>query len=191
MNHPPYPTIKIDSRLFELAQSKAEELVKHFKPKVVERQRSGSQIQGVEERLLRMKEDQLTGQLAQLAGTVYMTGSDQMYRIQRWNCMQTPDRGDGGYDIPGLCLDWKGSRLRPGLQPTSYVLPVRPRERKPDWTYCLVVVDARQSMAYCHIMGWVSDKELEGKLQTSGLFNGAHVVGYSELHPLPKLTWEL
>ncbi len=190
-----YDTVSLSTCQFNLAQAKADELVAHFKPKIVNRGRSGSQIQDVHERLRRLSEDQLTGQLAQLAGTIYMTGSDQMYRIQRWACMRHPDSGDGGFDIPGLCLDWKGSRLRPGLQPKNYVLPVRPNERKEGWTYGLVVVDVKPCStgfcADCHIMGWAADNELDGSIKKEGLFKGAYVIPYSSLHPLPRLRWQL
>jgi len=189
---PDYPTVELGKHEYQLAKDKARELYNHFKPKIIQRGRSGSHIQGFEERLRKLGNDQLTGQLAQLAGTIYMTGSDQMYRIQRWQCMQTPDRGDGGFDIPGLCLDWKGSRLRPGLPPTNYVLPVRPNERKDNWIYALVVVDVIKDIeASCHIMGWCSDTELDGRIHTAGLFEGAYVVPYQDLHPLPQMRWVL
>jgi len=187
-----YPTVVLGEPEIQLAKKKANELVAHFKPKIIARQRSGSAtFKDVDERLRRLEQDQLTGQLAQLGGTLYLTGSDQMYRIQRWNCMRTPDQGDGGYDILGLTLDFKGSRLRPHRRPTSYLLPVRESERKKGWTYGLVVVDKDKDKIYCHVMGWASDSELEGRYNKEGQFSGAYTVDNKDLHPFPNMRWEL
>ena len=186
-----YPTIVLDEHEMALAEKKAQELVNFFLPRIKSRGKSGSSIQNLEERIKRLRQDQFTGQLAQLGGTMYLTGSDQMYKLQRWNCMRTPDRGDGGYDIPGLSLDFKGSRLRPTKKPTDYVLAVRENERKSDWTYGLVVVDKFKDKTFCHIMGWVSDAEMQGRLEESGQFAGAYVTTNSQLHPFPNMKWEL
>jgi hypothetical protein len=189
----PYPTIRLDEHRVDLALGKANELVEHFMPKIVKRGKTGSQIPDhtLEDRINRLYHDQVTGQISQLAITTYMTGTDQLYRIQRWNCMQTPDKGDEGYDLPGLRMDVKGTRIKSHKDPREYSLVIRPRERKPDWTYCLVLVELKKNCALCHIMGWATDDELDGKVATSGVFNGAHVLGYSLLHPLPKLIWDL
>ena len=186
-----YPTVVLGESDIQLAKDKAAELVEFFRPRIIKNQKSGSHIQDVEQRLKRLERDQLTGQLAQLGGTIYLTGSDNMYRIQRWNCMRTPERGDGGYDILGLTLDFKGSRLRPNWKPTQYLLPIRQNERKEGWTYSLVVVNYTKGEAHCHIMGWVSDTELEGKYQKDGQFAGAYTVPNNELHPFPNMRWEL
>tara|TARA_Y100001963_G_scaffold19768_2_gene25051 strand:- start:23503 stop:24072 length:570 start_codon:yes stop_codon:yes gene_type:complete len=186
-----YPTIVLEESDIKLAKQKADELVAFFKPRIVSRQKSGSSIQNLEERMQRLEEDQLTGQLAQLGGTLYLTGGNQMYRLQRWNCMRTPDRGDGGYDIPGLSLDFKGSRLRPSKKPTDYVLAVRDNERKRNWTYGLVVVDRYKEKVFCHIMGWVSDNEMKDRLQKTGQFAGAYVSSNDQLHAFPNFRWEL
>ena len=187
-----YPTVILGEPEIQLAKKKADELVAHFKPKIISRQKSGSAtFKDVDERLKRLEQDQLTGQLAQLGGTLYLTGSDQMYRIQRWNCMRTPGRGDGGYDILGLTLDFKGSMLRPHRRPTSYLLPVRQSERKQGWTYGLVVVDKAKDKVFCHVMGWVSDNELEGKYNKEGQFSGAYTIDNEDLHPFPNMRWEL
>jgi len=186
-----YPTIVLEGDEIKLAEKKAKELVDFFMPRIKSKQRSGSSIQNLDERLKRLHQDQITGQLAQLGGTMYLTGSDQMYKLQRWSCMRTPDRGDGGYDIPGLSLDFKGSRLRPTKKPTDYVLAVRENERKKDWTYGLVVVDKFKDKVFCHIMGWVCDSEMKDRLKTDGQFSGAYVTSNSELHPFPNMKWEL
>jgi len=188
-----YPTVSLESGLVELANKKAEELVDHFMPKIIRRNKTGSTIpeQTVEDRVRRLYYDQLTGQLSQLGITIYMTGTDQMYRIQRWHCMKNPDKGDDGYDIPGLRMDVKGTRIRKGKDPREYSLVIRPRERKDDWTYALVLVELLDDTALCHIMGWATDVELEGNVAPSGIFKGAHVLSYDRLHPLPKLIWDL
>jgi hypothetical protein len=186
-----YPTVVLTKADILLAEEKASELVGYFMPRIIQKKKSGSNIQNLDQRIKRLDGDQLTGQLAQLGGTLYLTGSDQMYKLQRWNCMRTPDRGDGGYDIPGLSLDFKGSRLRPGKRPTDYVLAVRENERKEDWTYGLVVVDIVNEKVFCHIMGWVGDSELKGKLKKEGQFSGAYVCENQLLHPFPNMKWEL
>ena len=188
-----YPTISLDSGQVDLAIKKAEELVDHFMPKIVKRNKTGSTIpeQTVQERVSRLYRDQLTGQLSQLAITLYMTGTDQMYRVQRWSCMLHPDKGDDGYDIPGLRMDVKGTRIKKGKDPREYSLVIRPRVRKPEWTYALVLVEVRDDKALCHIMGWATDEELEGNVPSSGIFKGAHVLSYNKLHSLPKFIWDL
>ena len=186
-----YPTIVLDEPDIKLAEEKAAELVAFFRPRILGKKKSGSNIQNFDERLKRLGEDQITGQLAQLGGTIYLTGGNQMYKLQRWNCMRTPDRGDGGYDIPGLSLDFKGSRLRPSKKPTDYVLAVRENERKRDWTYGLVVVDKYKDKVFCHIMGWISDPELKGRLMETGQFAGAYVSSNQQLHPFPNMRWDL
>ena len=186
-----YPTIVLEGSDIKLAEDKAAELVQFFRPRILGKQKSGSNIQNFDERIKRLEEDQKTGQLAQLGGTLYLTGGSQMYRLQRWNCMRTPDRGDGGYDIPGLSLDFKGSRLRPSKKPTDYVLAVRESERKRDWTYGLVVVYRDKDKVFCHVLGWVSDTELKGRLQETGQFAGAYVSSNNQLHPFPNMKWEL
>ena len=186
-----YPTVVLGGPEMALAEEKAQELVDFFLPRIKSKRKSGSSILNLEDRIKRLRQDQFTGQLAQLGGTMYLTGSDQMYRLQRWNCMRTPDRGDGGYDIPGLSLDFKGSMLRPTKKPTDYVLAVRENERKKDWTYGLVVVDKFKDKVFCHIMGWVSDSEMKDRLQKTGQFSGAYVSSNAQLHAFPSFRWEL
>ena len=54
-----YPTISLDSGQVDLAIKKAEELVDHFMPKIVERNKTGSTIpeQTVQERVRRLYYD--------------------------------------------------------------------------------------------------------------------------------------
>ena len=185
------PIIELSDSEFKLAKEKASELVKFFRPKIEATGKSGSHIQDTKERLERLADDQITGQVAQLAGTLYLTGTDHEYRMQRWVSMLHPHLGDGGYDIPGLQLDFKGSRLKGGRKPHDYKMLVRPQERKPEWCYALAVVDISSDKAKAYMMGWFSDEEIKCKPQSSGLFAGAHVISIEQLHPLPTLNWVL
>ena len=185
------PIIELSDCEFELAREKAAELVRFFRPKIEATGKSGSHIQDTNERLKRLADDQITGQVAQLAGTLYLTGSDHTYRMQRWISMLHPHLGDEGYDIPGLQMDFKGSRLKGGKSPHDYKMLVRPQERKHKWCYAFAVVEINSNKARAYMMGWFSDEEIKCKPQSSGLFAGAHVISIEQLHPLPTLNWVL
>ena len=71
-----YPTIILDGPEIKLAEEKAAERVAFFRPRILGKKQSGSNIQNFDERLKRLGEDQITGQLAQLGGTIYLTGGN-------------------------------------------------------------------------------------------------------------------
>ena len=136
-----------------------------------------------------LTEDQRVGQVATYAGLKQMFGiclGWWLYTLGRWEADKHPMEGDGGEDVPGGSLDFKGSLMRASDDPLKYVLPVRPRERHPGWTYVLVLVEREWRHAY--VVGWCADDELSPVI-AEGTFTGAHVVKSRQLHPMMPIRY--
>lgn len=145
-----------------------------------------------QDRVDSLKTDQLVGQIGQYAGSKWMTGSAEPYRLSRWVANQNPDRGDGGSDILGSNIDFKASLVRRSDRSLlQYNLPVRPHERHGGWIYVLVLVTDLQPQvsAVANLMGWVMDEDLPEQPNANGVFRGAYVVPAKNLKPLPKFSW--
>lgn len=166
-----------------------------------------SSVRAGAERQAALRLDQWVGQIGTFAGTKYLTGSTEPYRQSRWFANRFPDRGDGGYDIPGLNLDFKASLMRGGPSPLSYRLAVRPHERHSGWIYVLVLVEPNTSTVdpkttqvvhqLCeadpvrvHLVGWARDSQLPKEVVADGPFAGAFTLPAAMLNPLPPFRWE-
>jgi len=118
---------------------------------------------------INLKDDQLVGQLGELAASVYLTGSIDCYIQHRTERNKNPYTGDDGTDI--MEYDVKTSLMRYGQDPTKYNLLVRPRERGKNKKYLPVFISKDMMTAY--IMNAVSDEELEEKGITDKRFGNA------------------
>lgn len=142
-----------------------------------------SQLRG-SDRMVKLAQDQLVGQLGQLALSYYWTGSSFVYKTSRWFADLDPTRGDGGSDFPGTRLDVKTTKLtHPEF--LDYHLLVRPKERHKDNVYIFALACDPKQMESENwtilLVGWAHDDE----------FNGAYAVKAYKLNPLPKITWFL
>lgn len=146
-----------------------------------------SHVRKPDERCASLRTDQLVGQLCTFAGTMYLTGKCEMYALARDRANANPYVGDGGTDIPGYRIDIKGSLMRRSPDPMTYRLLVRPRERHADTTYILALASSVVMPITVHLVGWLSDEEIERPPEWTGIFSGAHVVPASQLHPMSSL----
>lgn len=137
-------------------------------------------------RMENLQTDSLVGQMAQYAGTKYITGGMKAYRQSRQIADTYPTNGDGGYDIPGLTVDFKGSRKK-GRSVWDLDLPVRPGERHDGWIYIRCICDLSDEIVF--LVGWLRDNELPEDPEQNGPLAGAHVVPNDNLHPLPGWKW--
>jgi len=147
----------------------------------------GASAIGSPQRLENLSEDQRTGMLANYAFAKWI-GHRELWRIGRWCQDGTPRNGDGGYDLPTLRVDVKGSLLRTNLQPLDHHLWVRQPEWHDGWTYVLALV--KQSLDVVTLVGWATSEMFPPEW-----VNGTHGKPRRELRanllkPLPPLHWE-
>lgn len=149
-----------------------------------------SQVRAAGWRETALEQDQLIGQLGQLALSKYLYGTTERYMISRYYQNKTPERGDGGSDLPGANLDVKTSVMRYGQDPIRYNLCVRPRERHAGWVYILALVPKAYENDRCvYLMGWCSDDQLPTTPAADGPLAGAFVLPASALVPLPPVRY--
>lgn len=142
-----------------------------------------SRIRSGDERQNSLAEDNLIGQLTNLALSLYCFGSVEPYLFSREQANVNPHNGDGGMDLPNLKIDVKGSRRRDRDRDLlSYKLPVRPAERHEGWAYVLGIVDLPKIV---HLVGWVKDSGLPAAPCSGGVFAGAYVLQARDLRALP------
>jgi len=139
----------------------------------------------------RLLEDQLVGQLGQIAGHRHLFGMLDRYVLSRWFANQHPELGDGGCDVPGANIDFKASRNRyPGKDLLSFNLVVRPAERHAGWVYYLMLTeDPWKPPVKVHIMGWATDDMLPATLVQDGPLEGTHALEAGHLNPTPRFKW--
>ena len=150
-----------------------------------------SSVRDPDDRKENLGVDQFTGQAAQYAGTKWLTGSSQPYMVQRWYANMHPRRGDGGSDIPGANIDFKGSRRKKRKIPLlSYRLLLRPNEIHRDWVYIFALVEnPGPESCLVHLIGWATDAMLPERPEAKGPFRGAHTIPARQLNPLPPIKW--
>lgn len=134
-----------------------------------------------------LHEDQFSGQIGNLVGSVFILGREQGFQkyIQaREEADSNPYKGDGGYDIPSVPIDFKCSRRRSLTKPLStYNMIIRPREVHKDWVFMQMLV-ARETGAediVVDIMGWAKTKDLPDSVEKTGIFEGAYVLPVRDL----------
>lgn len=154
-----------------------------------------SHIRKGDDRQERLCQDQLVGQLGELACCLAWFGSDEHYLKAREIANANPTKGDGGSDIPNTNIDAKTSLMRTHKDPLKYNLLVRPRERHANWIYVLVLLKTLEGIkedgATLYVVGWMDDGSLPAKTAGGGPFRGAHVVPASKLNPFPKINWRV
>ena len=148
------------------------------------------------ERLEKLPENQIDGQIGQFVGIKYLYGHTHLYTLARWHQNQRRNIGDGGHDIPGANVDFKASRIRKGdtirdIKALDYRLAVRPKERHPGWVYIQVLVSGwSEQGANVRIMGWAREDMLPSQVEKGGPFDGAFILPCKDLHPLPPIRFE-
>ncbi len=148
-----------------------------------------SNMRGAVARTEALTEDQIVGQLGQIALHLWHVGHVMDYVKGRHVQNNYPSSGDGGEDVIGAQLDVKTSLMRRSANPLEYNLLVRPRERHDGWVYVLaLVVPTWETECQVHLVGWATDHQLP-PAETDGPFAGAHRIHASSLHPLPPIKY--
>lgn len=143
------------------------------------------------DRMQRLYEDQLVGQIGNIAGVKALHGRIDAYRESRSIANANPTKGDGGSDIPGSNVDFKASRMRRSKDPMRYRLAVRPRERHEGNVYVFIALDMDSpERVEANLVGWASDDSLPRNPDQDGVFSGAYTLMSHELNPFPPITWE-
>ena len=152
-----------------------------------------SNIRGSQDRKEKLYEDQLTGQLGELALSLLVSGSPVLYLSRRQRINKNPRDGDNGSDLDGYWIDVKTSMIRRAKNPFSYHLVVRPREKHKGLAYILALVEMKDMMAKeadVLFVGWEMSENLPSHVQSSGEFEGAFSVGASFLKPMENFKAE-
>ena len=175
--------IKIDSSAFSLCakEAKAAEL-------------GGTSQLRTTDRMNKLRQDQLVGQLGCCALSLYQTGGIEQYRLSRWFVNLDASRGDGGSDFPGSNIDVKTSRLRADWNIEDILdlnLLVRPAERHAKNVYILTVAvpPINGENWYVGLIGWATNSDLPTQPSVNEKFNGAFHIPAYRLKPLMPLRW--
>ena len=148
-----------------------------------------SRVRDLRERTATISEDQLVGQLGNIAIHKYLHGHSQQYAIGRYVQNKNPRVGDGGEDVLGMNLDVKTSLMRQSENFYSYHLPVRPHEMHQNWVYVLALVKPDFELTWnVFLMGWASSNMFPPP-EESGVFKGAHLLRADKLVPLPPIKY--
>lgn len=155
-----------------------------------------SQIRSAKDRQRKLQQDQLVGQLGQMAFCLYLTGNSNMYRLSRYWVNIDPSRGDGGSDFPGANVDVKTSKVSADRidDLLNYNLVVRTKERHARSVYVLAFAIDQGDRWTVALVGWASDKDLPQESTTDARFppniNGeAFLIRADKLNPLMPLEW--
>lgn len=144
-----------------------------------------------EERRRHALDNQITGQVAHLAASLYITGSVDQYVDQM---IQAGREGtDHGIDIPPN-IDVKSGRMnkkRPNTDPFSQDLLVNPSEFREDWIYLSAQVhEVHEDGAKVCLVGWCESRDIEGKLSKKrGVPPGCYGLPAYRLRPIDLLRW--
>jgi hypothetical protein len=152
-----------------------------------------SQFRNRNDRINSLNEDQLVGQISTFCGSIILTGSPEGYISAREKANKNPTSGDGGVDIIGLSnIDIKGSLMRYSMNPLSYRLLVRPRERHDNWIYVLGLVPKERPYK-CHLVGWAKDSDLPSSTYNGEIkaLHGAYVIDAINLRRINDLIKEI
>jgi hypothetical protein len=155
-----------------------------------------SNVRNREDRKASLPMDQLIGQLCVYAFNVYWFGDVRWWVVDRWYRNQFRFNGDGGYDVPMMRIDVKGSLMRYGPDPERYHLVVPENERHPNWIYVCALAkkpaDEIRDPWRIFLTGWAEDSELKSKWEGPGLEDliGKYILGYKKLHRLPPFGWD-
>ena len=147
-----------------------------------------SNIRVTNERMDRLYEDQMTGQLCHAAVSDYLFASFDPWIQQRQEADANPTRGDGGTDFVGWPLDVKGSKMRGSEMPDDYHLIVRPAELHDSvwYVHALVAKNANDLVYLTGIARGYTIRQTE--VMTSGPFRGAYAIKTWNLSAI-ELIW--
>jgi hypothetical protein len=171
-----------------------------------------SHIRGRAERLANLEDDQLVGQLGQVAGHLLWYGHLQDYLEQRRAANRDPRRGDGGCDITHSNVDFKTSLIRerdprnPCYATVRDLLRmhllVRRAEWHENWVYVRLLVRnlrllegvplSQQDSALVYVMGWASSAHAweHRDREDDPRFRDVYVrLRADKLLPMPPIRW--
>lgn len=149
-----------------------------------------SRIHDADERQKQLMEDQIVGQLGQIALHRYLFGHAQGYAISRYYQNKFPTTGDSGEDIPGANVDVKTSVMRYSQDPLRYNLFVRERERHEGHVYILALLETNWRMnRLVYLVGWVKNDELVAMPGNGPQDDDRYGRSAKELHPLPPIAY--
>lgn len=147
-----------------------------------------SNVRASDDRMARLYEDQMTGQLCHAAASVYLFGSFDPWKQQRQQADANPTKGDGGTDFLGWPIDVKGSKMRRSDDPNDYHLIVRPAELHDDVWYIRALV-ARDCSDMVYLAGVASGSTIRKTIPAvSGPFAGAYAIATAQLAAI-ELVW--
>ena len=119
-----------------------------------------SHVRGSQDRKNNLIMDQIAGQLGEIAGSLFFTGSADGYISARDRRNRSPHRGDDGEDIDGVrCTDIKTSVMRYWPDPLRYRLMVRDDARRPNWIYVLALIKEDDALNVS-LVGWAKESDL-------------------------------
>lgn len=143
------------------------------------------------QRQRQLGEDQVTGQLGQIAGCVWARGGIDEYAVARAYATvysgsphPTPIRGSN--------VGVKGSLIRGTQGLWQYRLPVRPGDIRRDSVYVLALVPPDSFMKQHPVVllvGWATTDEFPDEVESGGPCEGAYVRHVPQLHSLPPFRW--
>jgi hypothetical protein len=152
-----------------------------------------SNIRDPIDRANNLSEDAMTGQIGNYAGIKYWDGSVFDYMVTRFYARQQKFKGDQGYDRPACTIDFKASKIR-NLDKAllEYHLRVPPKERRPGWTYVLILTEweMQRDNASVYLIGWATDEMLpQDPTPKDSFWRGDYILQASNLWPLPPLKY--
>jgi hypothetical protein len=112
-----------------------------------------------EDRQRNLSKDQWNGQMGNIALSLYLTGSIDLYIRTRDYRDAHPFEGDGGCDLLGYQIDIKTSEVYPWKRPEEYHLWVTEGEYIPAWTYMQALILPRD-LNTVRIYGWAHSEDL-------------------------------
>ena len=142
-----------------------------------------------DDRLDKLEQDQIAGQLGEGALHKYWHGHFLEYARFRWFKNKVKTSGDKGVDIVPFNVDVKTSMISNGQRALGdYHLAVRDRERHDNWIYIAGLAKRLETgEAIVYLMGWATDSELPEQVDEAGPLKGAHTLPCSALHPMMPL----
>lgn len=126
-------------------------------------------------------EDSFIGQCAEAAGSKLITGDIGLYERTRELRERYPYNGDGGCDLIGYRVDFKGHRDRVVREGSEHELWVRPREYRVDRVYVLCLVKQGKKVRV-RFIGKAKGRELRKEVLADGSIRWG--LRASELHKL-------
>ena len=151
-----------------------------------------SQIVNGEKRAETLLSHNLIGQAGSIALNILAFESRekgvQFYKDSRDIANANPHKGDGGQDIIDTNIDIKTSMVRNKVKnqnPITYILPVRPKEFKENWTYVSATIfedNMKDNEVIVDVWGWAKSEDLE---YTTKPFDGVYGRINKDLRPFP------